>query len=265
MDKEKRMAEKHTAQKRREDAELVRVLVWFGAAVVAELVLLLLNRYYVSPHTGVEMDFQIALYTHFPLVIGVLAVLFAASVVWLLAGWKKRASHILPGAAAGIVLALLVIAVVTYTFFGSGVRLLCGLVPAVAVLALVYYLYQKEFFASTLLSALGILGLWLIRRADGRYPVLVYGYVAVVVVLLLAALAVGRTMQRNGGALKLGDKRRQIFSRSASYVPLYVTCALVAVCIAGGLIGGISAAYYLMFVLVAWLFAMAVYYTVKQM
>ena len=31
MDKEKRMAEKHTAQKRREDAELVRVLVWFGA------------------------------------------------------------------------------------------------------------------------------------------------------------------------------------------------------------------------------------------
>ena len=191
--------------------------------------------------------------------------LFAASVVWLLAGWKKRASHILPGAAAGIALALLVIAVVTYTFFGSGVRLLCGLVPAVAVLALVYYLYQKEFFASTLLSALGILGLWLIRRADGRYPC---------PGLRLCGRGGGASAGGPGGGADHAEERRRTetggqkaadLSRSASYVPLYVTCALVAVCIAGGLIGGISAAYYLMFVLVAWLFAMAVYYTVKQM
>ena len=48
-------------------------------------------------------------------------------------------------------------------------------------------------------------------------------------------------------------------------MPLFVTWALVAGWNTGGLIGGISAAYYLMFVLVAWLFAMAVYYTVKQM
>lgn len=265
MDKEKRMAEKHTAQRRKEDAELVRVLVWFGAAVAAELVLLLLNRYYISPHTGVEMDFQIALYTHFPLVIGVLALLTVAGAAWLIMRWKKGGSCLLPGAAAGVLLALLVIAVVTYTFFESGVRLLCGVVPAVAVLALIYYLYQREFFVSTVLSAMGILCLWLIRRADGRYPALVYGYAALVVVVVLLALAAGRTMQKSGGELKLGDRKFQLFSRSASYAPLYVTCALVAVSVAGGLAAGISAAYYLMFVLVAWLFAMAVYYTVKQM
>ena len=113
MDKEKRMAEKHTAQRRKEDAELVRVLVWFGAAVAAELVLLLLNRYYISPHTGVEMDFQIALYTHFPLVIGVLALLTVAGAAWLIMRWKKGGSCLLPGAAAGVLLALLVSGIYT--------------------------------------------------------------------------------------------------------------------------------------------------------
>ena len=266
MDKEKRAADKRAARGHKEDAILNRVLIWFGAAVVAELVLLLLNRYYVNVTTAPgEIEFAGALLKAWPVLIGVTAVGAVICLLWAIFQAKGGKKATLPGVLFGVFLTALVISVITYRFYGAGVQFLCGIVPVAAVLALVYYLYQHEFFASTLLSALGILGLWLIRRADGRYPVLVYGYVAVVVVLLLAALAVGRTMQRNGGALKLGDKRRQIFSRSASYVPLYVTCALVAVCIAGGLIGGISAAYYLMFVLVAWLFAMAVYYTVKEM
>ena len=266
MDREKRIAEKRAARDHKEDVILNRVLVWFGAAVVAELLLLLLNRYYINRTTRPgEIEFAAAPYHAFPIIIGVTAAATVVCLVWAVLRVQKGKGYLLPSVLAWICGALLVISTVTYLFNAAGVSFLCGLVPAAAVMALVYYLYQREFFVITVLSAIGIVGLWLIRRADGRYPVLVYGYVAAVVVLLLAALAVGRTMQRNGGALKLGDKRRQIFSRSASYVPLYVTCALVAVCIAGGLIGGISAAYYLMFVLVAWLFAMAVYYTVKQM
>ena len=48
MNKEKRAAEKRAARSHKEDVVLNRVLVWFGAAVVAELLLLLINRYYIN-------------------------------------------------------------------------------------------------------------------------------------------------------------------------------------------------------------------------
>lgn len=56
MDKEKRVSEKRAAQSRKEDAALNRVLIWFGAAVVAELILLLLNRYYINATTRPGRD-----------------------------------------------------------------------------------------------------------------------------------------------------------------------------------------------------------------
>ena len=46
---------------------------------------------------------------------------------------------------------------------------------------------------------------------------------------------------------------------------IYLTCAIVAAAVAAALVLGTAAAYYLMFALVAWLFIMAVYYTVKLM
>lgn len=46
---------------------------------------------------------------------------------------------------------------------------------------------------------------------------------------------------------------------------VYLTCAVVAVAVVAALVLGTSAAYYLIFALVAWLFIMAVYYTVKLM
>jgi len=46
---------------------------------------------------------------------------------------------------------------------------------------------------------------------------------------------------------------------------VYLTCGIVAAVLAAALILGTAAAYYLIFVMVAWLFVMAVYYTVKLM
>jgi hypothetical protein len=179
MDKEKRVSEKRAAQSRKEDAALNRVLIWFGAAVVAELILLLLNRYYINATTRPgEIEFQGAL----------LAGGFVLCLVWLLF-WRRGGKNIvLPGCLTVAFGILMVIAAVTYRFYASGVQLLCGLVPAIAVLALVYYLYQHEFFAVTVLSALGILGLWLFRKANGGHAAVVYGYMAVTAVVLVAAV-----------------------------------------------------------------------------
>lgn len=59
--------------------------------------------------------------------------------------------------------ALAICAHVTLAFKGTGVRMLFLLVPAWAGLALVYYLYQKEFFLSAVAVGLSILGLWCVR------------------------------------------------------------------------------------------------------
>lgn len=72
-------------------------------------------------------------------------------------------------------------------------------------------------------------------------------------------------MQKNGGVLRLGGRSIQVFGRNAGYGMVYLTCGIVAAVLAAALILGTAAAYYLIFVMVAWLFVMAVYYTVKLM
>lgn len=266
MDKEKRAAEKRAARSHKEDVILNRVLIWFGAAVVVELILLLLNRYYVNITTAPgEIEFAGALLKAWPAIIGVTAVGTVVCLLWAIFRVKGGKPATLPGVLFGVFLTALVISVVTYRFYGAGVQFLCGIVPAAAVLALVYYLYQHEFFAVTVLSALGLVGLWLFRRAGSAHQPLLYGYIVVLAVILVAAVLLCRSMSNHGGALTLGGKKLQVFSHNASYGMIYLTCAIVAVAVAAALALGTGAAYYLIFALVGWLFVMAVYYTVKLM
>ena len=266
MNKEKRAAEKRAARSHKEDVVLNRVLVWFGAAVVAELLLLLLNRYYINRTTRPgEIEFAAALYHAFPIIIGVTAAATVVCLVWTVLRFQKGKGYLLPSVLAWICGALLVISTVTYLFNAAGVSFLCGLVPAAAVMALVYYLYQREFFVITVLSAIGIVGLWLIRRAAGGHQVVVYAYLVVGAVVIIAVALACRAMQKSDGVLTLGGKKLPVFNRGASYGMVYLTCAVVAVAVAVGLALGTGAAYYLMIALVGWLFVMAVYYTVKLM
>ena len=266
MNKEKRAAEKRAARNHKEDVVLNRVLVWFGVAVVAELLLLLLNRYYINRTTRPgEIEFAGALFHAFPIIIGVTAVGTVIFLAWTVLRWKKGERWLLQGVFSWIFGALLVISVVTYAFNATGVHFLCGLVPAAAVMALVYYLYQREFFAITVLSAVGIVGLWLIRRAAGGHQTVVYAYMVVVAVVLIAAALGCRAMQKSDGVLKVAGKQLTMFHRNASYGMVYLTCAVVAATVAAGLVLGAGVAYYLMIALVGWLFVMAVYYTVKLM
>ena len=86
-------------------------------------------------------------------------------VVWMLVRLSRNGKAALPGVlclAAGI---LLLCSHIILNFRDTGLRMLFWLVPAWAALALVYYLYQREFFFSALISGLGLLGLWFVRHA----------------------------------------------------------------------------------------------------
>lgn len=136
------------------------------------------------------------------------------------------------------------------------------LVPVAAVLALIYYLFQRDFFFISLISAGGIVSLQLYRKMFMMHPTMIRCGFALGFILLIAAAVVFILLQRNDNALPNGMR---VLPKDASYPLLYITCALNAILLALTLALGSTIAYYLLFVLVGWLFVMAVYYVVKLM
>ena len=67
---------------------------------------------------------------------------------------------------------------VAVKYRADGISMLYWLVIAWAVLAMVFYIYQREFFVCAVLSAMGLLGVYVIPRA-GISAVAAYGYAAV--------------------------------------------------------------------------------------
>ena len=247
-------------RRRQEDATLMKVLYWIVGAVVLEILLLLLNRYYVN-FTSDDIAVAVGLRTALP----ILAVVFLALCVLCVVLSVRRRKAEKPVGILGILAVYMVLlavcCVICRLFSDTGIRFLYVAVPVVAVLALVYYLYQREFFLVACLSVLGILGVWMSGHRGAS--VLVYAYVVVLLVIVVAVLLLARKLQKSQGVLTIKEKAREIFPKNANYPVLYITCGVVAaVVIATLFLGGLTLLYG---ILVAWLLIMAVYYTVRMM
>ena len=256
MDKREKME-----RARQEDAVLHKVLYWIVGAVVLEFLLLLVNRFYVN-YTVELVEVARGIRSALGVLSVVFPICFVAALVWTARCRKQGASLRLPLFLTVLSAALAVCCIITCLFLGSGVRFLYIAVPVVTVLALVYYLYQHEFFLVAALCTLGILGVWLCPRS-ANHPVVVYGYFVVLAAILVAVVVLSRVLDSRGGVLPLGGKEVRVLPKGANYLMFYVTCAIVAIAvIAGILLGGHVALYG---VLAAWLLVSAVYYTVKLM
>ena len=253
--------EQQAQRAKQEDEILNKVLWWIVGSVILEMLLLLLNKVYVN-YTVDQIELAYSLRSAFQVLAIVLPVCFVVVLaVWLAARRSGRLTR-LTGGLTLVFLALAVCAVVVRLFDNSGIKFLYLAVPAVAVLALIYYLYQREFFFSALLSALGLLGVKLLPRIGGA-SVVGYGYAVALAVVLAAALVVFRMLQKNQGKLALKGKLTRILPKNANYALLYVTCGVVAaVSVAAVVLGGLTVLYG---VLVAWLLILAVYHTVRLM
>lgn len=253
--------EKQAQRAKQEDEILNKVLWWIVASVLLEMLLLLLNKVYVN-YTVDQIELAYSLRGVFQVLAIVLPICFVVMLVlWLVARKSGRLVR-LTGGLTLVVLALAVCAVVIRIFDNSGVKFLYIAVPAVAVLALIYYLYQREFFFSAVLSALGLLGVKLLPRINGGMTT-GYAYAVVLAVILVVAVVAYRVMQKHQGKLTVKGKPTEILPKNANYALMYVTCALVAVvAIAAVVLGGLTVLYG---VLVAWLLILAVYHTVRLM
>lgn len=255
MDKKQREARRH-----QEDIALQKGLLWVVGAVVLEALLVLLNRFYIS-YSLTDAGIQTFLTLHEVLRVLRMAVPVAAVLALIWTAWqiKRGKKYALPLILTIALAAVAVCVHVVIKFQAPGLSMLYWLVIAWAVLALVFYIYQREFFLAAAACGMSVLALWFARYGvSGRPETLLI--MAAIIVLSLGAL----WMKRNDGALP-GQTEIQFLPKKTSYAVLLVTCLASLAAVAAALLAGGTVAYYLMFVMVAWLFALFVYYTVKLM
>ena len=128
---------------------------------------------------------------------------------------------------------------------------------------MLYYLYQREFLGSAIVGALGLLGLWVYRTFTAG--TLYYVYLAFTVVVALVGIVLAVKLKETKGVWKHKEKEWTVLQPDASYLSYYLTVAVTVILLILPLALGAAVAYYAIWVMAAWLFILAVYFTSKLM
>ena len=246
-------------RRRQEDIALQRGLLWVAGAMVLEALLVLVNRFYINfTLTDAGVNAYLALGKWLPVLRNVTLIGAALALVWTVLQLKKGGKFGWPLIGAIALGAVAVCAHVAVKYQGPGMNMLFWLVAAWALLAMMFYIYQREFFLGAAACGMSVLGLWFARYgAAGRLEsgLLTAGIAAVG----LAAL----WLKKNGGVIH-APTPIQFLPKEGGHSVLLATCLASLAAMAAGLAVE-SLAYYLIFAMAAWLFALFVYYTVKLM
>jgi len=246
------MAKNPNGKSMKRDNSLYGAIIFFLAACLAEVYLLVLRRYYIHGDVVTE-----ALVWHDRLLIfaglgaAVLVLGVVLSVLWKadarkrLIGWCLVAVGVFFGAGS----------ILIRMYYESAVTLLSVLVPVAMVLTVIWAFYDRE--CSVALTALSgsMVVLWVCRRLFSSQtmgvPVKV---LSVVYILLLCGLC----------WLAKNNKLGRLLPANADLMPIYAATGLSAAAVVLALFSA-TVAYYAMWVLGIVVFALAVYYTVKQL
>lgn len=250
---------KRERRNREDDAAFNRMLLWLAGAVVLELFILALQKVYINQIFGGVVAHAIAVFFGVFLVAGAVAV--AGCLIWAVVGHRAGKPLTLPLAIAGGAALLWVISLFCYFLFDQGVRILMLFPAAGAVLILIFFLYQRAFFFNALLTAGGLLALWLHRQYYMRHPTIITVCFVAGLAVLAAVAFLAVQLRKNDG--RLGSFR--LLPAGSNYLMTWLTCGVTAAAMVLALILGVSAGYYLLLVLAGSLFAQAVFFTVKMM
>lgn len=234
------------------DNSLYGATIFFLAACLAEFYLLLLRKYYIHGDVVTE-----ALVWHERLLIfaGLGAVVLALG-IGLSVHWKTDQRKRLVGwCLIGLGLFFGGGSMLIRLYFESAVTLLSVVVPVTMVLTVIWAFYDRECaVAMTALSGTLIL-LWMCRRLFNHLTLgLPVKAMAVAYVLLLGGLC----------WLAKNKKLEKLLPADADLMPIYAAAGLSAAAVVLGLFSA-AVAYYAMWALGIVVFALAVYYTVKQL
>ena len=248
-------------RRRQEDIALQRGLLWVVGAIALEALLVLVNRFYIN-YSLSDAGIQTYITLHEVLRVLRMAAPIAAALalVWTVWQFRQKKKYALPLILAIGLAAVAVCSHVILKYQAAGLSMLYWLVVAWAVLALVFYIYQREFFLAASACGMSVLGLWFVRYGlSGRKEA----------IALLAAIAVVTgvvfLLKKRDGLLPGGDESARFLPQKTNYTVPLATCGASIAAVIAAMILGSAVAYYLIFVMVAWLFALFVYYTVKLM
>ena len=246
------MAKNPNKKSMKRDNSLFGATVFFLAACVAEFYLLALRRYYIHGDVVTE---ALVWYERLLIFAGVGAAVLVLGVV-LSVLWKKDERKRLLGWALAALGAFFSIgSILARVYVEPAVTLLSVVVPVMMVLTVIWAFYDRE--CSVALTALcgTMIVLWVCRRL---FSSLTMGIpVKVLSVVYVALLA---------GICYLGKNKKlgKLLPADADLMPIYAATVLSAAAVVLSLFST-TAAYYAMWVLGVAVFALAVYYTVKQL
>lgn len=250
---------KRQRQQSQEDKVFNRMLLWLAGAVAVELLLLLLRKVYVDMMFGGVA--AMGLFNFFRIFTIAGLVIAAGCVVWGVLWARAGKSVLIPVIVAAVSAGLWLVSFLCSVVGPEGIGILMMFPAAAAVLIIIFFLYQRPFFYNGILTGGGLLALWLHGKYYMNHPRLITACFVGGIVVLAAAAALAFWLRQKDG--RLGKLR--ILPPSSNYVMTWLTCGVTAAAMVAGLILGASLSHYLLYVLVGWLFAQAVFFTVKMM
>ncbi len=237
---------------KREDP-MTGAMKFFLAGCVGELYLLIVRRFYANG--SLEQVVAWDTYLNYFTILG--AVILAAGVVlsflWKAECKKRVLAWCLTGAGAFLAG---VSALVHYNM--SYLTLLVVAVPVAMVIGIIWKLYDRECALSLTVLGVSMLVVWAGRRT--AYATSTKLIVVLCLAVLVALLVLLLKAAKAGG--KLG--KYQLLPAKSNPQSVYVSCGLSILAVATVLVN-VTVAYYAMWLLAAVLFALAVFYTVKQL
>lgn len=146
-------------------------------------------------------------------------------------------------------------------FYDLGVTAMCTVVPILTVLMLIFFLYPRDCFISTLVLTLSMFTVWICDKgmAGSLHLYVRIGAIAVMIALAVFGIA-ARRLQFNEG--KLGSW--QVFPAECDYRVIYIVSVVAILLVAlAAFVPAIT--YYLIWASVIALFAELAYFTTKMM
>ena len=233
------------------DEPMTGAMKLFLAGWVAEMYLLVVSRFY----TNGTADQMLAWYDRYLFyVMGVGAVLLVAGVVCAVL-WKADKKKLVSALSLAAFGAFFGLSALLFRWSMSMLTLFTVVVPVVMLMGIVWSLYDRECALSLTILGTTIIALWICRKQLSSMYLGTYVKIFAVVYILVLVAAVL--------LVKLG-KLGKLLPAKAPHLPVYAACGLSVAAMLAALFST-TLAYYAIWVLAIVVFALAVYYTVKQL